>query len=371
MHQPGERFHSLAARFSVWGAVAIALALPLIGLAVWANHQGFISPSLQWVEHRGNLVTSGSGFTNIQYLYPPMPVLLAIILPGGYFSLAIVTCLFSGLMLAILMRRIGRPDDIVVLALPMVAVPAMWYVAAEALPTVIAMTFLAIALHGFIQFATYGETYGGFVAGISLAVCYAADPGALLYAGVMCLFVPLIAAERYHGDPQAPIGVCAVLVFPCVAMAACWSFLIWKFSGVWPGNFGYAPNAAVLKFPYGVVDGLGRSMVSALEDLARAPLYIVAVLLMSIRRRAVNISAGLILPVLALGGALWLGFDYSSVASYFMFTLLAVTVIVEHQLIDSRLMWLVLLAAAVVQVIVGILYPPSAPGYTAWWHTLT
>jgi hypothetical protein len=62
----------------------------------------------------------------------------------------------------------------------------------------------------------------------------------------MALFVPLLGADRYRGSLEAPVGVAAVILFPCVAMAACWSFLIWKFTGNWPGNLGYAPNAHVL-----------------------------------------------------------------------------------------------------------------------------
>jgi hypothetical protein len=345
----------------------VAFALPLIFLASWAHAQGFTSPTLAWIVNRANIATTGPGFSHLGYVYPPLPVLLALMVRGA-FPLAILTCLFMGATLAILVRRTGLSQ--IVVLLPLVAVPAMWYAASELLAQVVAMTFLALALQGFIQFATYGETYGGFIAGLALAVSYAADPGALLYAGVMCLFVPLIGDARLRGHLSAPIGVSAVLVFPCVAMAASWSFLLWKFTGTWPGNLAYAPNAHVLAFPYGVAGGLGRALVAAVADLARAPLYVAAAVLLAVRRRMLIAGVGLVLPVLALALALWLGFDYSPVTSFFMLTVLAVTVITEHHLMDGRVAWLLLAAAAIAQVIVAIAWPPESAGFAAWQHAV-
>ena len=346
------------------------LALPLLGLTLWAHQEGFASPYLQYVEHRAHAVTAAPGLSNLDDVYPPLPVLLSLLLPGGAFGLAVVTCLFSGAMLAFLVRRIGASRGLLVL-LPLVAVPAMWYTASNLLAQVVALTFLAVALQGFIRFATEGETYGGFIAGLALAVSYSADPSALVYAGVMCGAVPLISATRYHGDPQAPIGVCAVLVFPCVAAAASWSFLLWKFSGTWPGNLSYSVNADVLGFPYGILGGLGHAVTATLTDLARAELYIVAVVLVAVRRRAPAFSAALALPVVALALALWLGFGYSAATSYFLFTVLAVTVITQFRLMEDRAVWWILVAAAIAQVVIGIVWTPTAPGYDQWWHLLT
>jgi hypothetical protein len=361
-------FRSSAYRASRNIAIAVAFALPLIFLAVWANSRGFTSPSLAWIVNRSHIATTGPGFSHLDYVYPITPVVLALIVPGGAFGLAIITCLFMGATLAILAHRLGLTRAVVLL--PLIAVPAMWYAASEVLAQVVGLTFLAVSLGGFIRFAQRGETYGGFICGLALAVSYSADPGALLYAGVMCAFVPLISDERYHGDPQAPVGVCAVLVFPCLALAASWSFLIWKFTGNWPGNLDYSVHADVLGFPYGVLDGLGRALANAFSDLARAPLYVVAAVVLAVHRRLLLPGIGLLLPVLALALALWLGFDYTSVTAYFMLTVLAVTVISENQLMDNRTVWVILAAAAIAQVIVAIVWPPYSAGFSAWGHAV-
>lgn len=322
-----------------------------------------------WIVRRAAIAARGPGVSQLQYVYPPLPVLIALALPGGALALAIVTCLFSGATMAILLRRVSRLSAAVVL-LPLVCVPAMWYLASQLLPQVIALTFLAVALQGFISFAAYGETYGGFIAGLALAVSYAADPGALLYAAIMCLIVPLISAEHFRGARSAPIGVCAVLVFPCVAMAASWSFLLWKFTGDWPGNLAYAPNAHILAFPGGIIPGMRHALVTAVLDVLRVPLYLAAAVLISPRRRHAA-AAGLVLPVAGLGLALWLGFDYSEVTAYFMFTLLAAAVITLFGLTDSRAGRVALVAAALVQIaIAAFAWPPESTGFDMWRHVL-
>jgi hypothetical protein len=328
-----------------------------------------VSPTLRFVVDRGHLATSGPGLSHLQFVYPPLPVLLSIILPGDQLSLAICACLFSGLMGSVLVTRLG-PLRAMALGLPLIAVPQMWYMSSELLPPVVALAFLAVALFGFIQFATYGETYGGFVAGLALAASYAADPGALLYAVVLCLFVPLLAAERFQGDPQGPVGAALVIAFPVVAMAASWSFMIWKFSGTWPGDLHYSPNAYVLQFPHGVLGGLGRALASAFADLARSTLYLAAGVLLLMRRHTVLLGAGLLLPVLALALALWVGFDYTAINAYYMFVLIAIAVITNHRLMDNQRCATVLFVAALVQVIIGNRWLPPTPGFAVWQHLM-
>ena len=350
-------------------ALGLVFAVPLIAGVGWADHEGFISLNLAYLEHRASLFAAGPGLRQLQYAYPQLPVLLAWILPGGVVVLAIVTCLFSGTVLAVLARRVNLMR--LPMLLPLAFVPAMWYSASELLPEVVALTFLAIALQGFIHFAADGDIHSGFVAGVALAVAYAADPGALLFAAVMCLFVPVIGAVRHRGEPQqASVAVVAVVAFPCLAAVAVWSFLLWKFTGDWPGSLAYAPNAHVLAFPDGVLGGLRNAVTGVLADLAHSLMYICVAVLVTIRRRSPAYGLGLLLPVLVLILALWLGFDYNPVIAYFMFTLLAVTVVTHNPTMDDPRLRVVLLIAAVTQLALALIWPPTSAGFELWRHDL-
>ena len=235
----------------------------------------------------------------------------------------------------------------------------------------VALTFLAVALFEFIQFATYGETYGGFIAGLALAASYAADPGALLYAAAMCLFVPLLGAERYRGHPAGPIGACAVIAFPILAFAACWSFLIWKFSGTWPGDLHYSPRAHVFQFPYGVLGGLGRALGSAFADLARSTLYIAAGGLLARAPAQLSCSASACCSRFSR----WRSCSGSATSTppstrTTCSCCSTIAVVTNHRLMDSPRYATVLVIAAVVQVIIGIRLLPPTTGFTVWQHLM-
>jgi hypothetical protein len=341
-------------------------------VAAWAYHRGFTSQSLRHIEARaGRTADGGSGLTGLRYADPPLPVLLALILPGGVFTLTVLTCLCSGTMLFYtgrsLLRRIPAAESAVLL-LPLVGVPAMWYIASQLLPAVIALTFLAFALEGFIRFAAYGETDGGFVAGIALALSYCADPGALLYAVVMCMFAPLISHFRYHDDPVATVSIGAVLIFPILAVTAGWTFLVWKFSGTFSESLYYDPSAHLLDFTGGVTHNLIQALGAAATDLAHVPLYVCAGVALAFRRPLA--AVGLLLPALALTIARWLGFAYTPITAYFMFTLLGLTVIAHSVPRDDRRLRWILAAAAAAQVVLAIWWPPHSAGYASWLRAI-
>jgi hypothetical protein len=370
---PTSRPTSAAPRLRWRSAAWLLSSLPLIVLAYWAYRQGYSQRGLAFIEHRAALTAAGGiQLSGLKYAYPPLPVLLAVILPGGQLGLAVFTCLSSGAALTYTGVRLTRRLPVTVVAmllLPLVAVPVMWYAASQLLTTVIGLTFLAVALDGFIRFAAYGETDGGFTAGIALGLSYCADPGALLYGTVMVLFAPLISHIRYQDDRLATASIGAVLFFPIMAVAASWAFLVWRFSGTFPGSLHYSPAAHVLAFPSGVWPGLGHAALTGLTDLAHVPLYLLAGWAL-FRRRPVA-ALGLALPVVALVAALWLGFAYSAVTAYFMFTLLSLSMITHSRRArrSARLRWL-LAGAAVAQLALAIWWAPTSPGFIAWWHAM-
>jgi hypothetical protein len=119
-----------------------------------------------------------------------------------------------------------------------------------------------------------------------------------------------------------------------------------------------------------VAGGIGPVITSALQDLARCVVYWVAAILLVLRRGTILVGLGLALPVLALAVALWLGFDYSPTTAFFMLTLLSITVVTQHQLMDTPRTIVVIAVAAVAQVIGANLWVPASPGFTVWQHLM-
>lgn len=294
--------------------------------------------------------------------------MLAIVLPDGKLSLSIVTCLFSAVILAYVIGRLLRRASVlttIILLLPVVAVPVMWYALTQLFATVAALAFLAIALDGFVRFTAHGETEGGFAAGIALALSFCCDPGALMYGLVMCLFAPAIINVRYQGRRTGP-AIAAVLCFPIAAVALGWLFLVWRFSGTFPGSLGYQTGAHLLAFPSGVAGALAQASRSAWADLLHVPLYFAAAALLCYRRPVA--ALGLLLPFAALAAALWLGFAYGQVPAYLMFTILALVTISDTA---SPRFEPALSLVALGQLALALTWPLTSPYFSEWLHFVT
>jgi hypothetical protein len=85
-----------------------------------------------------------------------------------------------------------------------------------------------------------------------------------------------------------------------------------------------------------VLGGLRHALAAALLDASRSVLYIVTAVLLCLRRRTRTVGLGLLLPVLGLAAALWLGFAYSPVTASYLLVLLAITVTAGFRLLRVR-----------------------------------
>jgi len=244
-------------------------------------------------------------------------------------------------------------------------VPIMWYAASQLLVTVTALAFLAVALDGFIRFTVHGQTEGGFVAGLALAGSLLCDPGAFFYGVVMCAFVPLIGARRYHSG-QATAALGAVLLFPLAALTVGWAFLVWKFSGHWTGDLHYAPGAHPFTFPAGVARELTHALRSVGAGLLHAPLYLAAGAVLGFRRPLAGL--GLLLPLAALTLALWVGLPYSAITVYLLLPILALVVISDNA---ERRLEPMLVIVALAQFALALAWPPTTVFFTQWVHAVT
>jgi hypothetical protein len=365
---PGSAWISWPAAFWKRLGLYLLFAIPLIGLSVWAEHQGYAHPELTYLLQRAHLVSAGgAGLAGLRWAYPPIPTLLAILLPHNELWLSIVTSLCSAVILGYLTRRLMRQVSLAttaVLVLPLIVAPVMWYAASQLYAPILSLAFLAVALDGYVKFTVDGETEGGFVAGLALAVSFLCYPGAVWYALVMCAYAPLVSHARYRGRSSAA-AIAGVLSFPTFAVVACWALLVWKFSGHLP-DLHYAAAAHPFRIQGSVAGALGRALKSVGVDLLHVPLYFAAGALLY-RRRALAAFA-LALPVIALVVMLFLGYVYGPVAAYLTLTIVALVVISDRA---ERRFERLLAVAALAQLVIVLFWPPYTAAFSLWVHTIT
>jgi hypothetical protein len=353
----------------LWQRVGLYLlfAIPLIGLAVWAEVAGYSHPELTLLLRRASLVQAGGAdLSGLRWAYPPIPTLLSLMLPHNELSLAIVTSLCSAVILGYVTRRLMRRVSLaatVVLVLPLVAAPVMWYAASQLYAPVLSLAFLAVALDGYVKFTVDGETEGGFVAGLALAVSFLCYPGALWFVLVMSAYAPLLSHVRYQGKRSAA-AIAGVLAFPTVGTAACWILLVWKFSGHFP-DLRYATGAHPFVIQGSVAAALWQAVRSVGIVLLHVPLYFAAAAL-QYNRRPLAVFA-MAMPIIALVLMLFIGYVYGPILSYLMFTIVALITISD--LAQPRFER-PLAVAALAQLVIVIVWPPHTDAFSLWVHTL-
>ena len=92
-------------------ALRLALGLPLVALGVWANVRGFESSSHRTFAAQAAAVRAGgSDLAGLGAAYPPLPTLLAGIVPGGSLGLSVVASLVAGCTLHLVWEQLVRRD---------------------------------------------------------------------------------------------------------------------------------------------------------------------------------------------------------------------------------------------------------------------
>ena len=87
----------------------LALAAPLIALGIWANQRGFVSTShAAFLQQAVQVIAGGADFRGFAAAYPPVPVLLAGLLPGGAIALSVVAALFAATILHLTAEQLLR-----------------------------------------------------------------------------------------------------------------------------------------------------------------------------------------------------------------------------------------------------------------------
>ena len=301
------------------------------------------------------------------WAYPPIPTFLASVLPGGLLTLALVSSLLAGVAMASLWDRVrsratSMPVTVALLA-SLACVPAVLYGATQDLAAFAGLAFLIVALDGFTRFIIDRDTRGGFQAGLMLAFAFGCDPIALVYAAALAAAAPLLAHSRFRAEPEAAVATASVLLFPVFAAAAAWAFLEWRFTG--SAFASVTRDGTLFHFPDGVLGGLGQAIGRTASTLLHAPVYIAVGVLLFLRKPMA--VAGFALPLAGLVVADWIGLEYAGITA---FMLLAAVAIVTAPARPSGWVARVLVGAAALQIVVGVVASNATAEVARFLHVL-
>ena len=265
------------------------------------------------LEQAGRQVAWGSADFGafIGRLYPPLPVAVAGLVPGGAAWLSVAGALVGGVAVHALLERLRSRQVpgwvIAVLITGFVANPAFLQLATEDLADFVGAGLFVIALVGFLRFAVDGDTHGGFLCGLALGLAAACTPVTVLYAAFLGLAAAPVAAQRYH-EPYSARAAALVVTFPAFGALAGWTFLEWRFTGSATGWLRAAAPAVGL--PGEKLATLGASVRTVAIGVATSPLFVATQLLLARRRRGALVIT--VLAVAALVAGLWLGLRQAS-----------------------------------------------------------
>lgn len=332
-------------------------------MAWWVHHEGYVSTAnARFLRQAGEVAAGGRDLGGLGSAYPPVPTLLAGVLPGGALTLSLVACLFGAIALhrtwaSLVRRRLSTPF-VVCLLMPLFAVPAVTYVATQSLAAIGSLTLVAVALEGLAWFTLARNTEAGFVTGLALAGAFLLDPLAIFVAVAVALMALLIARERFRTEPGAALATVLVMTFPVTFLMLSWTYLEWRFTGDALGWFRAA--AETVPVPDGLWGGLLVALASVGATVAVAPLY---PLVAALYWREPLTMLGQLVPVPVLVVALWLDLPLTAVSAYVLLTLVALTHVPRGL---SRPQQGLLAVVALVQVVLVWTWPPQSAGFDLW-----
>ena len=342
----------------------LLLGAPLAVLGVWAVIEGHVSPSHRaLIAQTEALLVDGFSFGDLGNVYPPAPILLALLVGASAAALAVVSSMLAGSALYAAWDHMVQRSVPAITQVTMIAsvtlIPSVWYLASQDIPTIGGLTMLVIALAGFIRFVRNHDTVGGFTAGLFMAAAFLFDPAAIAYAITVILATPLLAATRDFREPAATRALISVLCFPIVALILGWAFLEWRFDG--PAFAFITTDLGLFQFEVSPLADLAVAAVDVAKHVAFVPVYVAVALLLVMRQPSSGL--GFLIPVAGLILVRWSGLFYSPTATLVLLTLLAMVSVPSVPTRVGR--WIVPLAA-LTQLMMNVAMPPDTPGFDGW-----
>lgn len=214
-----------------WG-LRLLIAAFYAAVAVWfhlVTTGGWEGTANAALADRVSTLLSGTGSGDrvavIGALYPPLSSLIAMLVPGGAFGLAIAGSLAAGLMLQLVvqsMRRRGFPTFVrLVFILTLGATPVFAYIATTNFEAILGLMFFGLGMIDLVRFVTWANTQAGFRAGILFACAAFSDSTVTFSALVAAIAGTLIIQSR----PGARLANAYVVAFPTLTLFGSLSLL--------------------------------------------------------------------------------------------------------------------------------------------------
>jgi hypothetical protein len=333
-------------------SLRLALAAPYVLFAELTSSLSGASAANVALERRAATLHWSFGLGWVSHFYPPIPLVLARILPDGPRSLAVLGALCTGVLVQLtaerLLLRSIPPATAALLTASIAVMPVFWFVATTDLSTFLTLCFLSVALTGLLDFTFNYSTESGFIAGIAFGLATMCDLAAFSYAvaGGLAAFVVPPSARSTWGLARRRAAATVVL-FPSVAAVLGWSFLEWRFTGNWTRSFTIA-DPALLVFDHGVWGALRSALGSTVHDLAFTPLLVVAATLLLARRPPAFLAVAAVVVCVLVDS--WLGIGVGSASTVLLLAAVSLVVLPERPNSHERLL---LWSAAILQVAVG------------------
>ncbi|WP_439592522.1 hypothetical protein [Microbacterium sp.] len=355
-----------ANRWLRW-AVRLIVAVPFLAIAIWFQ----LASGGDWTgtangvlaERVQSLPWGSSEVETLGQLYPPITSLLALVIPGGAFGLAITGCLVGGLMLQLVVQSMQRKGFVLpvrlVFVLTLALTPLWAYIVTTSFEATLGLTFFGLGMIDLVRFVTFANTQAGFRAGLLFAASAFSDSTGLFAALVAAAASTFIIRSRDGSRAANAI----VVIFPTLAFLGS-LMLLGVIFRVGPlamirGDLAWNPERAT---------SVGSYLLSPGGLLYLAPTIVVIITALFLRFPGVGLTAAMLTAVTLL--AFIVGLTPTGVAgiNYTMMLLLAVAVVPLALTTRDRVLTI---ATSVVLWAIGWAQAFANPTVTAWMGVLT
>lgn len=284
--------------------LALAVAAPLVGVAIAMAHDGWLSDTHGAFLQRVRFAADRGRLELLGFEYPPLPFLLLVPWP----HVAATIALGGGAIAALAWMVLGECTTRRSLLPLVLLVGALWtpigaHLVIGDFNEAIGLLALFIGWQHYRRWWSSRQTVYGLYTGIWLGIAFYTSPLGLALALVAGLVLPIVF-PRLQIPPFASQFV--LLAFPGVAATATWAYLSWVFTGR-------------VAFPFTPWEPASPGWLEVLRW--SVPYAVVAVLAM-LRREAT--TAGVALPLLLLALATRVGWHFSLGFAVVLLTLVAV-----------------------------------------------